>query len=186
MPNPFHSTDLFVARDVQLSSVTGMLQQSRSTVLIGGRRVGKTTFARHITEDAVPRSLVRTDVAGWNLASEATALGVLLSAARGLEEITHGQATRHEVTVALRAIRPLPLVIDEADRVLLTRWGPGFFFYLRWLDDTYLREDIAILLAGGPVLALFRDPDDRGSPPLNTADPYFLDRAAATTGAGRT
>lgn len=175
MPNPFHSSNLFVGREPQLAGAAGMLRQGRSALLIGGRRAGKSTFARHLTEEMVQRNLVRTDVAGWDLTSEATALGGLLSAACGAEEIAHKQATRHEVTIALRAIRPLTLVIDEADRVLLAQWGPSFFSYLRWLDDTYLREDIAILLAGGPVLALFRDPDDRGSPPLNTADPLFLD-----------
>jgi hypothetical protein len=67
------------------------------------------------------------------------------------------------------------LVVDEADRVLLVPWGAGFFSFLRWLDDTHLRGDISILLIGGPVLALFRDPDDRGSPPLNTAELRFVD-----------
>ncbi|MGM1062336.1 TIR domain-containing protein [Saccharothrix sp. Mg75] len=173
--NPYYSRSLFVGRAAQLAEVTQLLRQGRSALLIGGRRAGKTTFARHVTEDVVGRAVVRTDVAGWDLTSEEAALGALLSAVRGAQETAHARASRHEVALALDAIRPVALVVDEADRVLLAQWGPGFFSFLRWLDDTHLRDDIAILLAGGPVLAVFRDPDDRGSPPLNTAVPRFLD-----------
>ncbi|MEU4445128.1 AAA family ATPase [Actinosynnema sp. NPDC050801] len=171
--NPYYSSALFVGRHAQLAQVAGMLEQGRSALLIGGRRVGKSTFARHLASER--RWLVRTDVMGWDTSSESAALGALLSAVEGRQETAHASATRHEVAEALAARRPVTLVVDEADRVLATAWGPGFFAFLRWLDDTHLRDDIAILLAGGPVLALFRDPDDRGSPPLNTAEPKFLD-----------
>src|SRR5262249_29877231 len=47
--------------------------------------------------------------------------------------------------------------------------------FLRWLDDFRYRSRISIVLAGGPVLAQFRDPEDRGSPPLNCADFDFIE-----------
>ncbi|MEU8632808.1 AAA family ATPase [Amycolatopsis sp. NPDC048633] len=175
MPNPFLSPDLFVGRDAALSRLAEGLSEGRSTLLIGGRRAGKTTLTRHLTPDLVGRALVRTDVSGWDLTSEQAALGALLGIATGKQETTHDSASRHEVATALRDASPLVLVIDEADKVLLAQWGPGFFAFLRWLDDTHLRRDIAILLAGGPVLASFRDPEDKGSPPLNTAESHFID-----------
>ncbi|MGW1681969.1 AAA family ATPase [Saccharopolyspora sp. NPDC002376] len=175
MNNPFYAPNLFVGRDAQLADVNRMLTHGRSALLIGGRRAGKTTFVRNITEEAVGRALVRTDVSGWDISSETAALGGLLGSLHGVQETKHHAATRHDVALALDRIKPLTLLVDEADRVLLAQWGPAFFSFLRWLDDTHLREDLAILLAGGPVLAVFRDPDDRGSPPLNTAEPRFLD-----------
>ncbi|HKS47516.1 MAG TPA: AAA family ATPase [Amycolatopsis sp.] len=175
MPNPFYSEELFVGRDAALSRLAGRLDQGRSTLLIGGRRAGKTTLTRHLTPHLVGRGLVRTDVSGWDLSSEQAALGALLGVVSGEQETVHSQASRHDVVMSLRKAAPLALVIDEADKVLLAQWGPGFFAFLRWLDDTHLRHDIGILLAGGPVLASFRDPDDKGSPPLNTAEPHYLD-----------
>ena len=66
------------------------------------------------------------------------------------------------------------LAIDEADRLLGEPWSGGFLSFLRYLDDTALRWSISFLLAGGPMLAAYRNPDDRGSPPLNTAEAVFL------------
>ena len=192
--NPFLSSSLFVGRDKQLVQLTRLLRQGQSTLLVGGRRAGKTTLVRHLSSDAIARALVFTDVAGWDLTSEATALGGLRSAVEAKPESMYDHATRNDVVSALDAIGPVALVLDEADRVLLAPWAASFYSFLRWLDDTYLRGDIAILLTGGPVLAQFRDPEDRGSPPLNTAELRYmepLDReavahlASLTNGAGR-
>jgi AAA domain/TIR domain len=174
-PNPLLSASLFVGRDRQLSRIAGLLRQGQSTLLIGGRRAGKTTLLRRLSAESVDRSLVVTDVAGWDLSSESTALGALLGAIEGRPETAHAAASRGDVVDALAAVRPLALVIDEADRLLLASWGGGFYAFLRWLDDTHLRTDISIVLVGGPVLVLFRDPEDRGSPPLNTAELRYLE-----------
>ncbi|MBX7266550.1 ATP-binding protein [Micromonospora sp. Llam7] len=173
--NPLLSPDLFVGREAELRQLTALLQQGKSTLLIGGRRAGKTTLARQLSSDGLARRLVRTDAAGWDLTTEASALGALRSAVEHRPETTHQQATRSEIVRALDHLRPLALVIDEADRLLQARWGPGFYSFLRWLDDTHLRSDISILLVGGPVLVLFRDPHDKGSPPLNTAEVRYIE-----------
>jgi hypothetical protein len=144
-------------------------------LLVGGRRAGKTTLVRHLSRDELERALVYTDVAGWDLTSEATALGGLRGAVEGKPETTYDHATRSDVASAIEAIKPIALVMDEVDRVLLTSWDASFFSFLRWLDDTYLRSDIAFVLVGGPVLVLFKDPDDKGSPPLNTAELTYMD-----------
>lgn len=192
--NPFLSSRLFVGRDKQLVQLTRLLRQGQSTLLVGGRRAGKTTLARHLSSDTIARALVFTDVAGWDLTSEATALGGLRSAVEAKPESMYDHATRNDLVSALDAIGPVALVLDEADRVLLAPWAASFYSFLRWLDDTYLRGDIAILLIGGPVLAQFKDPEDRGSPPLNTAELRYmepLDReavahlASLTNGADR-
>ncbi|MFG1645510.1 hypothetical protein ACGFMK_34950 [Amycolatopsis sp. NPDC049252] len=114
-------------------------------------------------------------MSGWDLTSEQTALAAVLGVATGAQETSHSSASRHEVVAALREVSPLVLVIDEADKALLAQWGAGFFGFLRWLDDSHLRQGIGILLVGGPVLTSFRDPDDKGSPPLNTAESHFID-----------
>lgn len=172
--NPFRAGDLFVGRDRDVRRLESVLGEGQSTLLIGGRRAGKTTLARQLSAERINRALVRTDVTGWDLTSMTSSLGALLGAIEGVLPTTHAAADRHDIVRALEAIAPVTLVIDEADRLLLASWGPAFFYFLRWLDDAHLRGLISIMLVGGPVLILFKDPDDKGSPPLNTAEPYYL------------
>jgi TIR domain/AAA domain len=182
--NPFLTNELFVGRDSDLVGLAALLRQGNSALLVGGRRVGKTTLARQLTADQLVRRIVYTDVSGWNLTTEDTALGGLLSELQGRPAPIGGPANRADVLNELETVTPLALILDEADRVLLHHWGPGFYAFLRYLDDFHLRGNIALLLIGGPVLALFRDPDDHGSPPLNTAQTRFiepLDTDATTT-----
>ena len=169
--NPFWSKELFVGRHNEVARLERKLQEGRSTLLIGGRRVGKTTMIGRLSQCKIGRTLVRADASGWDLSSLETGLGALRGELEGLLPTTYGQASRDEIIRLLDAASPLALVIDEADYLLLTSWGPLFYRFLRWLDDNHMRESISLLLVGGPVLELFRDPDDKGSPPLNTADP---------------
>lgn len=173
--DPFLSPDLFVGRRSQLAELGGLARQGQSILLVGGRRAGKSTLVRQLRAESVSRSLVHADASGWDLSTERSALGGLRSAIEDRPQTAYLEATRDEVVTALQQIRPLVLVVDEADRVLRTAWCSGFFSFLRYLDDTLLRSHISIVLVGGPVLMLFRDPEERGSPPLNTAHPIFLD-----------
>jgi hypothetical protein len=173
-PNPFRTGELFVGRDKDLRRLEGILGQGQSMLLIGGRRAGKTTLSRQLAGSRMRRTLVLTDVTGWDLTSMESSLGALREAIEGAPTGTYATAATHDVTQALEATAPITLVIDEADRLLLAPWGPLLYYYLRWLDDTKLRSGISILLIGGPVLILFKDPDDKGSPPLNTAEPHYL------------
>ncbi len=171
--------DLFVGRHSQLAEIGRLLGDGRSTLLIGGRRTGKTTLVRQVTEASVGnRALRRTDVTGWDLTSESTACGALLAAITGVPETTHAQASRRDIQRHLEELGPTTVLIDEADLLLPTTWGGRFLGFLRFLDDKHLRDDVSFLLVGGPQLMLFKNPDDRGSPPLNTADPYFIEPLA--------
>jgi hypothetical protein len=170
-PNPFWSKELFVGRHDEVTFLERKLRKGRSTLLIGGRRVGKTTMIGKLSQDRIGRTLIRADASGWDLSSLGAGLGALRGELEGLLPTTYAQASRDEIVHLLDAASPLALVIDEADYLLLAPWGPLFYRFLRWLDDKHMRESISLLLAGGPVLELFRDPDDRGSPPLNTAGP---------------
>ena len=70
---------------------------------------------------------------------------------------------------ALATRVPLTIVCDEADRILSEPWAGSFLSYLRYLDQTRFKRALSFLLVGGPVLERYRNPDDKGSPPLNTA-----------------
>jgi triacylglycerol esterase/lipase EstA (alpha/beta hydrolase family) len=172
--NPLRTAGLFVGRHADVAQLESLLREGRSALLIGGRRAGKTTVVRRLAADRTQRTLITTDVMGWDLDTQAAGLGALRSALEGLPTTAYPVATRNEIVEALEAASPISLVIDEADRLLLASWGPAFYSFLRWLDDAHLRESISILLVGGPALMRFRDPDDKGSPPLNTAEPRYI------------
>lgn len=172
-PNPFWSKELFVGRHEEVARLEKMLRQGRSTRLIGGRRAGKTTMIRRLSQDKIGRTLIRADASAWDLSSLEAGLGSLRGELEGRLPTTYEHASRDEVIRLLDEAIPIALVIDEADYLLLAPWGSLFYRFLRWLDDTHLGQSISILLVGGPVLELFKDRDDKGSPPLNTTD---LDR----------
>ena len=172
--NPYRQRRAFVGRRAELAALTSLLGEGQSTLLIGGRRTGKTALLERIPEPARP--IVRCDAAGWDLRSEGAVLEAMASAVirqRGLSGLPH-PATREDLEEVLAEVVPLVLAIDEADRLLGEPWSGGFLSFLRYLDDTALRWSISFLLAGGPMLAAYRNPDDRGSPPLNTAEAVFL------------
>lgn len=173
--NPLLAKDLFVGRHDLLARLCALARQGYSVLLIGGRRAGKSTLVRQLTDGNTGRSVIGADASGWDLATERSALGGLRSAIEGRPQTAYSEATRDDVLTALQQLVPVVLVIDEADRVLQTAWCAGFFSFLRYLDDSLFRSQISIVLIGGPVLRLFRDPEDRGSPPLNTAEQLFLD-----------
>jgi MoxR-like ATPase len=70
--NPYSADSFFVGRDTQLKAVCNHLAYGRSTLLIGGRRCGKSKLAEHLCD--VGRPLVRLDAGGWQLNSEVDAL----------------------------------------------------------------------------------------------------------------
>lgn len=173
--NPLLSPGLFVGRERDLAEVADLAGQGRSILLVGGRRVGKTTLVRQLLQQSMPGALVYTDAAGWDVTSEASALGALHAAVERRPETARARATREQVRAVLEAVCPLTVVIDEADRLLREPWAASFFSFLRWLDDSHLHGDISFILVGGPALTRFRDPDDKGSPPLNTAELRYLE-----------
>jgi hypothetical protein len=164
-----------VGRRDHLGELHGFLSNGTSALLIGGRRSGKSTLARRLATELAPRRVVFTDVEGWPPTTEETALGGLLGALKGKGETAYARATRSKIIGALERRLPVTLIIDEADLLLKHAWGRSFLSFLRYLDDNRLRTQLSILLVGGPILAHFRDPDDRGSPPLNTAEPTFIE-----------
>jgi len=173
--NPFLDDSLFVGRHLVVAKLSNLVRHGQSLILIGGRRTGKTTLVRQLAAAPVGRKIIATDVAGWDLSTQASGLGALRSAIEGVRETHFASGTRHDVVNALDQLAECALFIDEADRLLQADWGPGFFSFLRWMDDTCYRTRISIILVGGPVLARFRDPDDRGSPPLNYTHLEFLE-----------
>jgi hypothetical protein len=175
--NPFRPPP-FVGRRAELSEALRYVRSGTSVLLIGGRRAGKTFLVDQLVRElragvGVPSALAQrvlvTDASGWRRASETDVLAELaaLSGAAG--------PTRREVERALEALAPLVLVVDEADVLLGEPWSRQLFQWLRYLDDKLLQTGLAFVLVGGPQLDDWRDPDDRGSPPLNTAEPVYLE-----------
>jgi hypothetical protein len=168
--NPFRQRRVFAGRQVELNSLGALLDAGQSTLLVGGRRTGKTTLLERLPDPGRP--VVRCDAAAWNLGSEADVLAALAAAVT--RQPAQRPTTRESLETALTEAAPLVVAIDEADRLLGEPWSGRFLSFLRYLDDTALRSGVSFLLAGGPMLAAYRNPDDLGSPPLNTAEPLFL------------
>jgi hypothetical protein len=159
--NPFLKESLFVGRHSVVAQLSDLIRYGQSGILIGGRRTGKTTLTRQLAAAPVGRRVITTDVAGWDLRSQASGLGALRSAIEGVPETRYATGTRDDVVSALNQLTECALFIDEADRLLQADWGPSFFSFLRWMDDTCYRTRMSFMLVGGPALARFRDPDDR-------------------------
>lgn len=164
--NPFAGRGPFAGRQQELAEIREYLARGESALLIGGRRAGKTSLAEQLGD--VERPLYQFDASSCSLESETNiirALGRKLGGDCG---------TRDELTALLWERAPLAIVVDEADQILAETWAGSFLSYLRHLVDKELRSELAILLIGGPALNRYKNPDDKGSPPLNTARRVYL------------
>lgn len=168
--NPFVPYAPFVGRHDQRDRMECLLRDGQSTLLIGGRRTGKTTLVHELRPDVLGRQLLRTDAEGWSLRDGEDAAIRGLGAALG-----HPLADKKALEVRLCELPPLTVVIDEADKLLGFGWSGQLLAWLRYLDDHLLRERVSFLLVGGPRLARYENPDDRGSPPLNTSRPIYVE-----------
>ena len=167
--NPYRQRRTFVGRQAELAVLSDLLGAGQSALLIGGRRTGKTTLLERLPDPG--RAVMHCDAAAWNVQSEADIRTALAAA---VNRAIDGPVSRPELETVLREAAPLVVAIDEADRLLGEPWSGGFLSFLRYLDDSALRSDVSFLLVGGPMLSAYRNPDDRGSPPLNTAEQVFL------------
>lgn len=165
--NPFTPFSCFEGRSVEINSIRHHARNGQSALLIGGRRSGKTALLDHI--DDCGRKILRLDAAALPLSEGEGAVLQEIARLTGTKA-----ASREGVATAIEAMMPVALTMDEADRLLSYAWSASFLAWLRYLDDTRLRTGLAFVLVGGPSLAHYRNPDDRGSPVLNTSEPVWL------------
>jgi hypothetical protein len=178
--NPYRNNEFFVGRRAELDKIHKHVAVGQSSLLIGGRRTGKSFLISRI--ENVGRRLIKLDAGAWQLDSETVVLDKI---GRAIDEHMGDKPPPPEVLYSrttfearLKSAVPLAIFIDEADRMLNQPWAGTFLSYLRWVDGTFLGPQIAFLLVGGPTLAEYRNMKDGGSPPLNTADPIFLEPLA--------
>lgn len=159
--NPYVNAGVFVGRARELGRVTRSVRRGQSCLVIGGRRAGKTMLLGQLREADVGRPIFRSDVGGWNLHDEASAL-------RHLGEALGVKVDDREgLLAALDERAPLCLVLDEADRMLREPWSGSLLAWMRWLIDTRLRAEFSLVAAGGPRLLGYEDPNEPGSPAFN-------------------
>ncbi len=165
--NPFVNSRLFLGRQQELEKLRTSLAQGETTLVVGGRRAGKTRLLAQL--DSRDRAIGRTDVGAWTLEDEASAIRAI-GAAIGAE-----CRDRDGLRDALRQAGPVAVVLDEADRLLGEPWAPGLLAWMRWLiGSNGLGPQVAFVLAGGPVLVGYRNPADNGSPLFNLAERLYL------------
>lgn len=167
MTNPFIQSRLFLGRRRELERLRRNVAHGESTLVIGGRRAGKTRLLSQL--DARDRAIARTDAGEWTLDDEKSAIRALGKA------LAADCSTRDELFETLREAGPVALVIDEADRLLGEPWAAGLLAWMRWLiGSNGLGPQVAFIMAGGPVLSGYRNPEDNASPPLNLSERLYL------------
>jgi len=123
----------------------------------------------HLREQDLGRSVFHTDVGEWSLHDEASAISKLAEAMGAVA------SDRDGLLAILRDKAPLCLVIDEADRMLREPWSGNLLAWMRWLiGGNGLYTELVFVLAGGPMLMGYEDPDDAGSPALNISKKVLL------------
>ncbi len=165
--NPFINSRLFLGRRQELQRLRTNVAHGESTLVIGGRRAGKTRLLAQLDES--DRTVRRTDAGEWTLEDEASAIRAIGKA------IEVDCSKRDDLLAALREAAPIAVVVDEADRILGEPWAAKFLAWMRWLiGPNGLGPQVALVLAGGPALGGYRNPADNESPPLNLSEKLYL------------
>jgi len=169
MANPYSGSRLFIGRQRELSRLVRSCREGESSLLIGGRRTGKTRLLDRLRQEELHRPYYLTDAGEWQLHTEADAIAKLG------QTVGRTCASRDELLAAFRAVSPFCLAVDEADRLLGEPWSASLPAWLRWLIGSHgLHTEAAIILAGGPVLVGYEHPDEKGSPVLNISRKIYI------------